>query len=128
MKSWRLKSVALTWLHGGHHLAPQYTNTGLFSLRALAKAASTSASLAAWRQAMPASACSGAALAVGAGAAAVVPVAGDAALGAGLSQATSASAAASVARTGTAPVGRTLRIGFIASPMRPPSWRNQSTG
>ena len=51
MKSWRLKIVALTWLHGGHQIAPQYRNTGLFSARAAAKAASTSP----FRQAMPAS-------------------------------------------------------------------------
>jgi hypothetical protein len=53
MKSMRLNSVALTWLHGGHHLAPQYTNTGLPCALACAKAASTSASLAACFQAMP---------------------------------------------------------------------------
>src|SRR6185369_2568661 len=53
MKSWRLKSVALTWLHGGHHLAPQYMKTGLCSSRAAAKAASTWASLAASCHAMP---------------------------------------------------------------------------
>ena len=29
MKSWRLKIVAITWLHGGHQIAPQYRNTGL---------------------------------------------------------------------------------------------------
>src|SRR5215472_4005979 len=54
MKSWRLKSVALTWLHGGHHFAPQYMKTGLCSSRAAANAASTWASLAASCQAMPA--------------------------------------------------------------------------
>ena len=63
MKSWRLKIVALTWLQGGHQIAPQYRNTGLFSARAAAKAASTSP----FRQAMPASAC---AAATGAGCAA----------------------------------------------------------
>src|SRR5450432_2452299 len=51
MKSWRLKIVALTWLHGGHHTAPQYRNTGLFSFFAAANAASTSPLY----QAMPAS-------------------------------------------------------------------------
>src|SRR5438105_10624094 len=42
MKSWRLKIVALTWLQGGHHTAPQYRNSGFPSARALLKAASTS--------------------------------------------------------------------------------------
>ncbi len=52
MKSWRLNSVALTWLQGGHQTAPQYRNSGLLSDLAAAKAASTSP----LRQAMP-SAC-----------------------------------------------------------------------
>src|SRR5690242_11302780 len=48
MKSWRLKSVAFTWLQGGHHTAPQYRKSGLRSAFAWAKAASTSLT-----QAMP---------------------------------------------------------------------------
>src|SRR6266700_4316727 len=51
MKSWRLKSVALTWLQGGHHTAPQYRNSGLWSVLAATNAASTSS----LRQAMPSS-------------------------------------------------------------------------
>src|SRR5438128_5523166 len=51
MKSWRLKIVALTWLHGGHQTAPQYRNTGLLSALAWMNAASTSP----LRQAIPAS-------------------------------------------------------------------------
>src|SRR4051812_11551757 len=43
-KSAREKSVALTWLQGGHHTAPQYRNTGLPDCLASAKALSTSAS------------------------------------------------------------------------------------
>src|SRR5438552_17043264 len=66
MKSWRLKSVALTWLHGGHHTAPQYRNSGLWSALAATNAASTSP----LRQAMP-SPCAAAA-APGEGAAPVV--------------------------------------------------------
>ena len=50
-KSWRLKSVALSWLHGGHQLAPQYSSTGLFRALASAKARSMSASAAAGCQA-----------------------------------------------------------------------------
>src|SRR5947207_975318 len=46
MKSMRLKSVAFTWLQGGHHFAPQYTKTGLFSPLASASAAAISV---AWR-------------------------------------------------------------------------------
>src|SRR5258705_10428253 len=42
MKSSRLNSVALTWLQGGHHEAPQYRNSGLCSERARANAESTS--------------------------------------------------------------------------------------
>src|SRR5512143_2690202 len=34
--------VAFTSLHGGHHVAPQYRNSGLLSALAFAKAASTS--------------------------------------------------------------------------------------
>jgi hypothetical protein len=49
MKSWRLKIVALTWLQGGHHVAPQYRNTGLPAALASANAASTSS----LRQAIP---------------------------------------------------------------------------
>ena len=49
MKSARLNTVALTWLQGGHQAAPQYRNTGFFSARALAKAASTWAGVAALR-------------------------------------------------------------------------------
>src|SRR5436190_24323018 len=52
MKSWRLNSVALTWLQGGHHTAPQYRNSGLLSDFAARNAPSTSS----LRQAMP-SAC-----------------------------------------------------------------------
>ena len=40
MKSGRLKTVALIWLQGGHHTAPQYRSTGLLSALALAKMAS----------------------------------------------------------------------------------------
>src|SRR5689334_1097144 len=47
MKSCRLNSVAFSWLHGGHHLAPQYTSTGLPSALPWAKAFSMSASAAA---------------------------------------------------------------------------------
>ena len=57
MKSCRLNSVAFKWLQGGHQAAPQYTNTGLFWARADANAASTSPSLEARCQAMPAVAC-----------------------------------------------------------------------
>ncbi len=42
MKSRRLNTVALTWLHGGHQVAPQYRNSGLRAARASANAASTS--------------------------------------------------------------------------------------
>src|SRR5208282_148655 len=49
MKSCRLNSVALTWLQGGHHTAPQYRNSGLLSVLAATKAASTSP----LRQAIP---------------------------------------------------------------------------
>src|SRR4029450_7921609 len=42
MKSWRLNSVAFTWLHGGHHTAPQYRKRGLLSDFAARNAASTS--------------------------------------------------------------------------------------
>ncbi len=52
MKSCRLNSVALSWLQGGHHLAPQYSSTGLRSARACAKARSMSASDAACSQAI----------------------------------------------------------------------------
>ena len=41
-KSWRLKMVAFTWLHGGHQTAPQYRNRGFPWTFAAAKAASTS--------------------------------------------------------------------------------------
>ena len=67
MKSWRLKIVALTWLHGGHQVAPQYRNTGFPSAFAATKAASTSP----LRHAMPASS-----LATGVGAAATGGAAG----------------------------------------------------
>src|ERR1700743_1008682 len=50
-KSWRLNSVAFSWLHGGHHTAPQYSSTGLFCALALGKALSMSASLVASCQA-----------------------------------------------------------------------------
>src|SRR5215468_9675440 len=91
MKSTRLKSVAFTWLHGGHHLAPQYTKTGLPCCLASANAASTSASLAACFQAMPSwwSAAAGVAAGAGAAGAAVVAGASD------LEQAASAAASAS---------------------------------
>jgi hypothetical protein len=46
-KSCRLKKVALSWLHGGHQVAPQYSKTGFFCSRAWAKARSMSASAAA---------------------------------------------------------------------------------
>ena len=86
---------------------------------------------------MPASAVSGAAAlvpAVGAvstfaaGVAVVAVTPGAAGDVAGLSQAASASAAANVASAVTAEAGRAVRVGFIASPKGPPSWRNQSTG
>src|SRR5258706_15171956 len=51
MKSRRLNKVAFSWLHGGHHFAPQYTSTGLRSLFARANARSMSASDAANSQA-----------------------------------------------------------------------------
>ena len=54
MKSVRLNSVALSWLQGGHHLAPQYKSTGFFSALASAKMASISLSCAAAFQATPA--------------------------------------------------------------------------
>ena len=44
MKSGRAKSVAFTWLQGGHHAAPQYANNGRFFSRASANALVTSAS------------------------------------------------------------------------------------
>src|SRR5690348_3160235 len=40
MKSGREKTLALRSLQYGHHAAPQYKNTGFFSVPALAKAAS----------------------------------------------------------------------------------------
>src|ERR1035437_4397622 len=40
MKSCRLNTVALIWLHGGHQTAPQYRNTGLFCALAWAKTGS----------------------------------------------------------------------------------------
>src|SRR6266540_2555719 len=70
MKSWRLKSVALTWLHGGHHTAPQYRNSGLLSALAPTNAASTSP----LRHAMPSACAATATLDDGA-----TPVAGGAA-------------------------------------------------
>src|SRR5258706_12281269 len=52
-KSGRENKVALTWLHGGHHTAPQYKYTGLPVCFASAKARSTSASVEATCHAMP---------------------------------------------------------------------------
>src|SRR5262245_25313898 len=93
MKSTRLNSVAFTWLHGGHHLAPQYTKTGLPCCLACAKAASTSASLAACFQAMPSLWSAGAA----AGVAAVEATGGAAGAGASLLEQAASAAATSVA-------------------------------
>src|SRR6185369_663147 len=53
MKSARGKMVAFTWLHGGHHTAPQYRNSGLPLALACSKAPSTSASVLAFTQLMP---------------------------------------------------------------------------
>src|SRR5580698_2197778 len=41
MNSGRENTVALSSWQGGHHFAPQYRNTGLFWVRAVAKGAST---------------------------------------------------------------------------------------
>ena len=51
MKSCRLNKVALSWLHGGHQAAPQYSSSGFLSLRAWVNARSMSASLPASSQA-----------------------------------------------------------------------------
>jgi len=48
MKAGSLNRPALSWLHGGHQTAPQYSSTGLPLSAASAKASSTSP----WRQAM----------------------------------------------------------------------------
>src|SRR6187397_1771473 len=79
MKSCRLKSVALTWLHGGHQSAPQYRKTGFDCARASPNAASTSASVDALRQAMPAASATacGAAARFAAGVAAAVDAAAE---------------------------------------------------
>src|SRR5262245_35731847 len=96
MKSWRLKIVAITWLQGGHHFAPQYRNTGLPSAFAAANAPSTSP----LRQATPALSCAcEAGVVAGAAVAGGVPAAEGLGVAAGSGDLEQAASTAATSRT-----------------------------